>query len=76
MDVEDEECNMSSISPLQGQKTFLSDNYGQSGQVDSENDSSDDDMETTRKTTMNNKLMMKTMDRLPTSQEFKRRAIF
>jgi hypothetical protein len=45
VDVEDEECNASTsyISPVQGQKTSLLDNYGQSGQADSENDSSDDD---------------------------------
>ncbi len=42
VDVEDEECN-ASTSPLQGQKTSLLDNYGRSGQVDSENDSNDDD---------------------------------
>jgi hypothetical protein len=42
---EDEECNASTsyISPVQGQKTSLLDNYGQSGQVDSVNDSSHDD---------------------------------
>jgi hypothetical protein len=46
VDLEDEECNAStsSISPVQGQKTSLLDNYGRSGQ-DSENDSSDDDDE-------------------------------
>jgi hypothetical protein len=45
MDTEDEECNASTsyISPVQGQKTSLLDNYGRSGQVDSENDSNDDD---------------------------------
>jgi hypothetical protein len=45
VDAEDEECNASTsyISPVQGQKTSLPDNYGQSGQVDSENDSSGDD---------------------------------
>ena len=45
VDVEDEECNASTsyISPVQGQKTSLLDNYGRSGQVDSENDSSDYD---------------------------------
>jgi hypothetical protein len=45
MDAEDEECNASTsyISPVQGQKTSLLDNYGRSGQVDSENDSNDDD---------------------------------
>jgi hypothetical protein len=44
VDVEDEECNASTsyISPVQGQKTSLLDNYGRSGQVDSEKDSSDD----------------------------------
>ena len=42
VDAEDEECNASTsyVSPVQGQKTSLLDNYGQ---VDSENDSSDDD---------------------------------
>ena len=45
VDAEDEECNASTsyISPVQGQKTSLLDNYGRSGQVDSENDSNDDD---------------------------------
>ena len=45
VDVEDEECNVSTslISPVQGQKTSLLDNYERSGQVDSENDSSDGD---------------------------------
>jgi hypothetical protein len=45
VDAEDEECNASAsyISPVQGQKTSLLDNYRQSGQVDSENDSNDDD---------------------------------
>jgi hypothetical protein len=45
VDAEDEECNTSTsyISPVQGQKKSLLDNYGQSGHVDSENDSSDDD---------------------------------
>jgi hypothetical protein len=45
VDAEDEECNASTsyIYPVQGQKTSLPDNYGQSGQVDSENDSSGDD---------------------------------
>jgi hypothetical protein len=45
VDAEDEECNASTsyISPVQGQKTSLLDNYGRSGQVDGENDSNDDD---------------------------------
>jgi hypothetical protein len=46
VDAEDEECNASTsyISPVQGQKTSLLENYGRSGQVDDgENDSSDDD---------------------------------
>ena len=45
VDAEDEECNSSTsyISPVQGQKTSLLDNYGRSGQVDSENERSDDD---------------------------------
>ena len=45
VDAEDEECNASTsyISPVQGQKTSMLDNYGRSGQVDSENDSDDDD---------------------------------
>src|SRR5918999_1520195 len=40
VDAEDEECNASTshISPVQGQKTSLLENYGRSGQVDSEND--------------------------------------
>ncbi|HEU4447896.1 MAG TPA: hypothetical protein VFR94_24715 [Nitrososphaeraceae archaeon] len=47
VDAEDEECNASTsyISPVQGQKTSLLDNYGRSGQIDSENDSNDDDEE-------------------------------
>jgi hypothetical protein len=47
VDAEDEECNASTsyISPVQGQKTSLLDNYGRSGQVDSENDRNDDDDE-------------------------------
>ena len=45
VDVEDEECHASTsyISPVQGQKTSLLDNYERSGQVDSESDSGDDD---------------------------------
>jgi hypothetical protein len=41
VDVEDEECNASTSYISPGQKTL--DNYGRSGQVDSESDSSDDD---------------------------------
>src|SRR5918999_1809077 len=45
VDAEDEECNASTsyVSPVQGQKTSLLDNYVKSGQVDGETDSSDDD---------------------------------
>jgi hypothetical protein len=41
VDAEDEECNASTsyISPVQGQKTSLLDNYRQPGQDNSENDS-------------------------------------
>jgi hypothetical protein len=45
VDAEDEECNTSTsyISPVQGQKTSLLDNYRQPGQDNSENDSNDED---------------------------------